>query len=58
MNLKLSGIKYNPIMKVTTNSSRFKMKHTATDMPEFAHDEENMFSKVSTPNNGNVKRTD
>ena len=45
-------------MKVSTNSSRFKMKETATDMPEFVIEDENMFSKISTPNNGNVKRTD
>ena len=45
-------------MKVSTNSSRFKMKNTATDMPEFISEEENMFSKVSTPSHGNVKRTD
>ena len=39
-------------MKVTTNSTKFKMKHTATDMPDFSE------KSVSTPNNGNVTKTD
>ena len=45
-------------MKVTTNSSIFKMKHTATEMPEFDLEDANIFSKVSTPNNGNVKKNE
>ena len=45
-------------MRVTANSTKFKMKHTSTDMPEFENEDENIYSKVSTPNNGNIKRTE